>query len=355
LRARNLIEVSSQLGLQTALEEGRFHGPLARACAAAWSCVAGYTVVRHIDFPSRTRVVAVGGATLGGSGKTPLAIACAAELAANGARVALVGHAYRAKPKRARVVTVDDALVEVGDEALVAARALRAAGVRVVVAPRRSEAVELAARVADVLVLDGVAQTSPVRAALALLAVDAVEPWGRVGSVAPCGDLRAARATLLRVCDGVVATGDCRPSGLGDGHQAEEPLGAWRACTVSSGVRVGDTLHTWDDLAGLRLGLLCAFARPDRLGRWLQARGIALRAVVRVRDHGPLKATALARMAKTRSESRIDLWLATAKCALHFAQRMGVGAPLHAPVAAIDHALVLSGALARRLRLAAAP
>ena len=38
-----------------------------------------------------------------------------------GARVALVGHAYRATPGRARVVAPDDALHEVGDEALVAA------------------------------------------------------------------------------------------------------------------------------------------------------------------------------------------------------------------------------------------
>ena len=69
------------LALQTALEQARFRGPLATACAAAWARIAQRTVVRHLELPRRMRVIAIGGATLGGSGKTPLAIACAAELA----------------------------------------------------------------------------------------------------------------------------------------------------------------------------------------------------------------------------------------------------------------------------------
>ena len=118
--------------LQTALEQARFRGPLAIACATAWASVAGRTVVRRLDLPPRTRVITVGGATLGGSGKTPLAMACAAELAARGARVALVGHAYRANPRAARIVVPNDSLQEVGDEALLAARTLGPAGIGVI-------------------------------------------------------------------------------------------------------------------------------------------------------------------------------------------------------------------------------
>src|SRR5580700_9814061 len=173
---------ASSVGLHTAisraLEEGRSRGSMARATAQVWCHVAARRVVRSLEVPRGVRVVAVGGATLGGSGKTPLAIACARELAACGARVALVGHAYRARPGRARRALPDDGLAEVGDEALLAARSL-GSEVPVVVAPSRSLAVAEAARQADVLVLDGVLQIAPVRAALALLAVAAVEPWGR--------------------------------------------------------------------------------------------------------------------------------------------------------------------------------
>ncbi|HXN32393.1 MAG TPA: tetraacyldisaccharide 4'-kinase [Polyangiaceae bacterium] len=342
------------LALQTALEQGRFRGSVARACATAWAHIAERAVVRPLALPSRTRVLAVGGATLGGSGKTPLAIACAAELAAGGARVAFVGHAYRAKPGRARVVAAGDALAEVGDEALVAAQALGPAGVRVVVAPTRSDAVAFAAREADVLVLDGVAQTSPVRATLALLAVDALEPWGRARSVAPCGDLRAPMAALLRACDGVVAIGDCPRAGVD--VESEGAFGAWRASMSSSGARVGDTLRTWDDLGRMRLGLLCAIARPERVVRSLQRRGVAVRAVVRARDHGPLAGSIFARAALAGALAGIDLWLATPKCSLHFAlSRAGVGNVLQAPFGTIEHTLVLSEALSERLRCLAAP
>ena len=274
--------------------------------------------------------------------------------------MALVGHAYRANPRRARLVRADDALCEVGDEALVAARALGPAGVCVVVAPKRSEAVSFAARHADVLVLDGVAQTAPVRAALALLAVDADEPWGRGEAVAPMGDLRAPKSALLRACDRVVPIADGAEVRAESARRSDGAFGAWRCEAASRGVWVGETLRTWEDIAGLRLGLVCAIARPDRLIRFLAKRGVSLRAQIRARDHGPVSASAFARALRTtQPHSGIDLWLATQKCFLHFAQLMqerdGVGNVLHAPVAAIEHTLVLAPALLRRLDFLAAP
>jgi tetraacyldisaccharide 4'-kinase len=388
------------LALAIALEEGRHDGALVRTCARAWARVAGRTVVRSLEIPAGVRVVAVGGATLGGSGKTPLAIACAGELAAAGARVALVGHAYRARPGRARVVAADDPLGEVGDEAIVAARALTSAGVRVVVAPTRSAAIATASRGADVIVLDGVAQTAPVRAALALLAVDAVEPWGHAGAVAPRGDLRAPRHALLDACDGVVSIGDdwlysggvsAGVSGDVTGPASDDitgpvaaeslprSLASWHAVVASSGAWIGRTRVPWHRIAGTRVGLVCALGRPDRIVRFLEVRGVAVRCVLRARNHGPPTAKLLTRAARARRELGIELWLATPKCALHYARgdasaagasaaRGGasgriaavsiaarVGDSLGAPTAVIDHALVLPRLLRERLQLLAAP
>jgi tetraacyldisaccharide 4'-kinase len=306
------------LALERALERGDYAGPAALALAAAWAPIARRAVVRRLARPAGVRVVTVGGATLGGSGKTPVAIACAAELAAAGARVALVGHAYRAAPLRARVVGEDDALRDVGDEALLAARSLAGRlGACVVVAPDRADAVALASQLADVLVIDGVLQTAPVRASLALLAVDATEPWGRVARVPPAGHMRAPADALLAACDIVVS--------VGDGPQDDARI-------VSGGAWVGGTLHAWYALVGARVGLLCAMARPERLVRSLARRGVALEVIVRARDHGPFGARALALAAR----ERVDLWLATPKCALHLCQR------LSAPVAILDFGVVLS-------------
>jgi tetraacyldisaccharide 4'-kinase len=304
------------IAVARALERGDLSGPAARVLSSLWGLVASRGVARPLLLPAGVRVVTVGGATLGGSGKTPLAIACALELAAlrGGKDVAFVGHAYRADPRRPRVVSEHDDLREVGDEALLAARALADAGVSVVVAPRRADAVALAAERARVLVLDGVAQTRPVRASLALLAVDAAEPWGRAQAVPPAGDLRAPRAALLAACDRVVTVG-CDP--------------AADARVVSRGAWLGGSLLPWSALTGARLGLLSALARPDRIVRDLAGHRIALQAIVRARDHGPFGVFD----AFERKATLVDLWLASPKCALHI--ELERFAP--APVAIVDY------------------
>jgi tetraacyldisaccharide-1-P 4'-kinase len=322
------------------------------------------TVTRRLEAPARVPIVAVGGATLGGSGKTPLAIACAEELAAAGARVALVGHAYRADPRRARVVSPDDPLDEVGDEALLAARAFARSGVhggaRVVVAPSRREAIAFAARDADVLVLDGIAQLTPVPAALSLLAVDPVFPWGAHAALPPRGSMRAPAAMLVGACDAIVPLGEGSP-------MAElRDLGrdVWESTVESRGLRVmkspgtrcetsagddeyvdGVALMTWSVVRSLRVGLLTAVARPERIVDALARQRVVPSAVVSVRDHGPFDEAARSRVGEATRRSGVDLWLATPKCALHAARAL-----TGLPVAVLERRVSLHPLLRRRLR-----
>jgi tetraacyldisaccharide 4'-kinase len=266
------------------------------------------------------RVVAVGGATLGGSGKTPLAIACALEYAARGERVAIVGHAYKASCNAARIVAPDDPVGEVGDEALVCARALTGTNAVVVVAPTRQAAIDRAATVADRLVLDGVAQTAPRRAHLALLALDARDPWG-AGDVPPLGDLRAPREALLDACDARVTLADplARPCSAPDARVLE---------VVSRGAWIDRRLVPWGALGDLDVALVTALARSDRVVRFLAARGVTPRRLVNGLDH------AAPRLPSASVGRRVHVWLATAKCAAHLPSTLnGI------PVATIDYAL----------------
>ncbi len=323
--------MDAALAVARALEDGTLRGPMARGLSRVWGSVAARALVRPLPRPAGVVLVAIGGATLGGSGKTPLAMACARELAREGARVALVGHAYRASPGRPRVVARGDALGEVGDEALLAALELTGEGVAVVVGPTRASAVALASSLADVVVVDGVVQTRP-RASLALLAVDDLDPWGRARALPPCGDLRAPIASLLAAADRTVPVGD---------SSAE-------ARTSSGGVRVGDTQRDvlpWSSLRGLRLGLVVALGRPGRVLASLRRRGIVPAVVVRALDHGMVPIDAL------RRAPAVDLWMASPKCALRAQLALELVWPGRT-IAVLEHTVALGPALTGLLRAA---
>ena len=178
--------------------------------------------------------------------------------------------------------------------------------------------------------VDGVLQLAPERASLALLAVDALEPWGRAQAVPPRGDLRAPIDDLLAASDTVVTVGE------GDGDDAH---------VVSGGAWQGAEVVPWSALRTRRLGLACALARTERVLRMLRGKGVVPVAVAAGADHGPVPVAAMV----AAEAAGVDGWLATAKCALH------VPPPWSAAVLTIDYDLRLSGALLARLAGLLAP
>ena len=319
------------------LEEGALSNPASRAVGQVHAAFADRALARPLVVPVRHHAgarplltVTVGGSTLGGSGKTRVALACALELARHGANVVLVGHAYRASPGGARVVTPHDSLEDVGDEALACARVVAGNLVRVVVGPSRQAAVDFAARLVprvEVVVLDGPLQLTPARASLSVLALDAAAPWG-AGAAPPAGDLRASAEALLAHADQVVHV-DATPRSVQIGRGP-------RARTIELAAFAAS-------IADARIGLFTALARPDRLVRALTAAGLAPHEVVRAGDHGPLT-PGLVRLFRT-ADARVDLWLATSKCAVHL-ERGGLAERL----AILDGSLVLPAFTASALR-----
>ena len=277
----------------------------------------------------------IGSAVLGGAGKSPVAIAVARAIAAgSGGGVALVCHAYRSAPGRARVVLPDDAPEVVGDDALAAARLLAADPVRVVVAPTRQAAVDAAAAAgARTIVVDGLLQSAPRRLAESVLVMDAEAPWG-AGACPPLGDLRAAPLALLAASDRVAVVRDR----LG-GEGAPLPAGAIVIeSDLAGAVDDRGARRAFADLAGLRVGLVLAIGRPDRVVRALARRGVTPTAVVALADHARLGPRALDRIARDA-----DVWLTTSRCATKLPRSV------HGrPVLALDHRLD-PGALVRAI------
>ena len=278
--------------------------------------------VRALRLPASTAIVGVGGATLGGSGRTPVAIALASSLAARGRRVTLIGHGYGARSlSRVHVVRPDSRVDDVGDEALVAARLLEGRA-RVVVGPTRAAAIEYAARTHGVLVVDRLLQTSPVRLSRALLVVDDRAPWGS-GRVVPFGDLCAPRDALLDAADEVVRVG-----------------GAAATSTIVA-VSRSRARAPLSDFAGARVGLVTSVARPRRVVDLLAEHGVVPRVHVERPDHGradPREVRALA--ARARLEG-LDGWLLDAKSAIHL--------ELGSEAWTLDHRVSLSEAIVDRV------
>ena len=89
---------------------------------------------------ARPAVIVIGNLVVGGTGKTPAAIALAGELSRRGWRVAALAGGYRAARSDARLVRAGDDAAEHGDEAVLLAAA---SGVPVAAGRRRGEALAL--------------------------------------------------------------------------------------------------------------------------------------------------------------------------------------------------------------------
>jgi tetraacyldisaccharide 4'-kinase len=312
----------------------------ARIAARAWEAWSAQTVARPLRLPPGARVIGVGGAVLGGAGKTPLAVALARALAGTGERPALVGHAYRARPGGGRVVNARDLVAEVGDDALSAARLLGGDG-PVVVGDTRQAAVDHAAASGHrVLVVDGLLQTAPVRLWGSVLVLDGTAPWG-AGACPPLGDLRAPPPALLGAA-GVVAA--IQPEGT-------EPSPALPPDAIAVPSRIAGAVPPSGErispgaLRRMRLGLIVAVARPARISAALERAGVGLRATVFLADHEVPDRAVLARAGR----ADVEAWLTTARCATKLPGALG-----GRPVLALDHHLDV-GDLVRRLFGPAAP
>jgi tetraacyldisaccharide 4'-kinase len=170
---------------------------------------AGYGMVAarrmgHRGVGAGVPVVCIGNFTLGGAGKTPTAIAIAQMLAASGEHVFFLTRGYGgsvAGPKR--VEPDADSAAQVGDEALLLARAAPT-----IVARDRVAGARLAkAQGASVIVMDDGLQNGALAKDFTVAVVDGRRGIGN-GCVFPAGPLRAPLDAQLRRSDALLVVGD---------------------------------------------------------------------------------------------------------------------------------------------------
>ena len=244
--------------------------------AALYAAVAARRIARagmRVGVP----VICVGNLTVGGTGKTPMAIALAQRLIERGRAPHILsrGHGGRLEgPIRVDPARHDAG--EVGDEPL-----LLAAFAPTWVARDRVAAAEVAiAAGAEVLILDDGFQNPGLAKDLSIVMVDAEAGFGN-GRVLPAGPLREPVASGLMRADVVVLVGEGRitlPDARKTVHATLGPV------------------QTGMDWTGLPVFAFAGIGRPEKAFETLRALGADLRGTEALADHQSLTPSLLRRL-----------------------------------------------------------
>ncbi len=308
--------------------------------------------------PARGRlacaVVSVGGMTVGGAGKTPVAARIALGLSRRGWRVALASRGYRGRSRDpVRVVSdgsrIRTSIEEAGDESLVLAA--HAPGVPVMVGRDRRIVGHHAVSAFDaqILVLDDGFQHHRLPRDLDIVCVDGIAGFGN-RRVLPAGPLREP-LSALRSADWL-----CLVDGAGEGTKGAEieagdaiGLEVMRAsrCPVDL-VRIDQgERRPVESLKGMRVGLLAGIARPASLRETLAGLGADVAAERTFPDHHAYRAADCLEL-----DESMDLWVTTEKDALKILPEWVKGISLFALriEAEIEQEARVLGRLESRLR-----
>lgn len=214
-------------------------------------------------------VICVGNPTVGGAGKTPVALAIAERLISAGRRPVFLTRGYGGRAVGPLVVR-DHSAAEVGDEARLLVKTAPT-----VVARRRDLGGALAARHGDVVVMDDGFQNPQLVKDLSLLLVDRAAGLGN-GKVTPAGPLRADFAAQARQADILVLTD------AGEGIAMPLPAVATPVVTVPL------TPFSPVSLKGTRTFVFAGVARPQKVFAAVAALGADVVGTRAFGDHQPL-------------------------------------------------------------------
>ncbi|MDP3262690.1 MAG: tetraacyldisaccharide 4'-kinase [Tabrizicola sp.] len=241
--------------------------------------------LRQPGYSAAVPVICIGNINVGGTGKTPTAIALIGRLAARGQQVHVVSRGYGGSSTGPlRVDPMRHTAAEVGDEPLLLAAFAptwvardRAAGVR---------AAEAAG--ASVILLDDGFQNPSVKPALCIVVVDAAKGFGNARCL-PAGPLREPVATGLARADLVLTIGTPDHQtrfATRWGHILRQPHLTGTLLPLKMGM----------DWQGQRVLAFAGIADPARFFASLKAEGATILRAEPLADHQPLSDTLLHRL-----------------------------------------------------------
>ncbi len=271
--------------------------------------------------------VSIGNLTFGGTGKTPFALAMARVLLEMGERPGVLLRGYGRRTRGARRVDQASAPEEVGEEALLLARALP--GTPVAVGERREEAAALVRELCSVFILDDAFQHLRVHRDVDLLLVDASRPGDL--HAPPVGRLREPLSAAKRASVLVATRGEVHhlaPSLLGwtEGVPRVSARFEWEPAPLGSAL-----FPSWKALGGVPVVAFAGVGHPESFFEQARAAGLSLSARVAFRDHARPTAARLRLILSRARETGAGAVLTTEKDAVKWAPLWPEGLPLVYP------------------------
>ena len=267
--------------------------------SALYGLIAGQRMRRARRERIEVPVLCVGNLTVGGTGKTPLAIAMAQAAASKGLRPGFLSRGYGGSISKPHLVDPDhDSARLVGDEPI-----LLAAHAPVAVTPNRAAGARLLLeKGCDFLIMDDGFQSAHIHMDHALLVIDARYGLGN-GHVIPGGPVRAPLVEQLRHADSVVK--------MGEGTAADQVV----RMASRAGRPVYEALlrpQPGQDLAGRRFLAFAGIGHPEKFYASVAAAGGEVVVTRSFPDHHAFTEEDLQELSTTAGQSGLEL-ITTAK------------------------------------------
>lgn len=249
--------------------------------------------------PVAAPVLCVGNFTVGGTGKTPTAIALSKAAAARGLRPGFLSRGHGGSFSRPHVVNLEkDSARHVGDEPM-----LLAEHAPVAVTPNRAAGAKLLIEQGcTFLIMDDGFQSARIGIDFALAVIDARHGAGN-NFVIPAGPLRAPLAVQVRFADAVLCMGEGEAGDAAVRMAARAGKPIFEASTRAINA---------DAVRGKRYLAFAGIGHPDRFFRTAEASGAHLSLTRVFGDHHAYRPEELAELEETARKADL-LLLTTAK------------------------------------------
>nr|WP_255720394.1 tetraacyldisaccharide 4'-kinase [Acuticoccus kalidii] len=296
--------------------------------------VVGMVAARRMHRPAaatvEAKVICIGNPTVGGAGKTPVAIAVARLLLEAGHRPVFLTRGYGGRLKGPLIIG-DEGAADVGDEAL-----LLAAIAPTVVSRDRAAGGRLAACLGDVIVMDDGFQNPGLAKDWSALVIDRAVGVGNA-RVTPAGPLRAPLAAHAPLADGLIVVD------AGEGIAAPLPDLGVPIFTAHLEPTVSEPLDGVPVLAFAGIG------RPEKFFASVRALGATLVEARPFADHHAFEAREITGLRDAAAKAGLKL-VTTRKDHVRLATGSDAAQRLAADCLVVDVSAVLDPALGEVLR-----